>query len=157
MILRKLREFLDRHHVKHVVISHSAAYTAQEIAQAAHVHGERFAKTTIVKLDGELAMAVLPAPQKVDLALLGAAARARKAEIASESDFRGRFPECELGAMPPLGNLFDMHVYVDEALTREKSLAFNAGSHTELVQMPMASFLELVNPRVARISTTYSS
>ena len=157
MILKKLREYLDQHHVKHVVISHSPAYTAQEIAQAAHVHGEQFAKTTIVKLDGELAMAVLPAPEKVDLGLLGSAARARKAELAHESDFRGRFPECELGAMPPFGNLFDMHVYVDEALAKEKSFAFNAGSHRELVQMAVADFANLVKPTVARISTAYSS
>lgn len=157
MVLRQLRQFLDQHHARHVVISHSAAYTAQEIAQAAHVHGEQFAKTTIVKLDGELAMAVVPAPQKVDLELLGAVARARKAELANESDFRSRFPECEVGAMPPFGNLFDMHVYVDEALAKERNLAFNAGSHTELVQMSMESFLELVKPRVARISSTYSA
>jgi len=157
MILRKLREFLDQRHVKHVVISHSPAYTAQEIAQAAHVHGEQFAKTTIVKLDGELAMAVLPAPEKVDLKLLGAAARAIQCELASESDFRTRFPECELGAMPPFGNLFGMHVYVDEALTTEKNIAFNAGTHTELVQMGFADFLGLVKPKVARISATYSS
>lgn len=157
MILRKLREFLDQHQVKYVVISHSLAYTAQEIAQAAHVHGEQFAKTAIVKLDGELAMAVVPAPQKVDLALLGPVARARKAELASESDFRGRFPECEIGAMPPIGNLFDMHVYVDEALMKEKRLAFNAGSHTELVQMAVADFANLLKPTVARISTAYAS
>jgi len=157
MILKKLRQFLDQHHVRHVVISHSPAYTAQEIAQAAHVHGEQFAKTTIVKLDGELAMAVLPATCKVDLGLLGAAARARKAELADENDFRLRFPECELGAMPPFGNLFDMHVYVDEALTKEKNVAFNAGSHTELVQMTVADFAALAKPRVARISTAYAS
>ncbi|HEX5611026.1 MAG TPA: YbaK/EbsC family protein [Burkholderiales bacterium] len=157
MILRKLREFLDQQQVKYVVISHSLAYTSQEIAQAAHVHGEQFAKTAIVKLDGELAMAVVPAPQKVDWTLLGAVARARKAELASENDFRGRFPECELGAMPPFGNLFDMHVYIDEALMKEKNLAFNAGSHTELVQMAVADFARLVKPRIARISAAYSS
>jgi Ala-tRNA(Pro) deacylase len=157
MILKRLREFLDQEHVKHVVISHSPAYTAQEIAEAAHVHGEQFAKTTVVKLDGELAMAVLPAPEKVDFGLLGAAARARKAELAHESDFRARFPECELGAMPPFGNLFGMQVYVDEALTKQKSLAFNAGSHTDLVQMAFADFANLVKPRLARISTAYAS
>ena len=157
MILRNLRKFLDEHHVKHIVISHSLAYTAQEIAQAAHVHGEQFAKTTIVKLDGEVAMAVVPAPQKVDLKLLGAAARAMKCELADEGDFRGRFPECEVGAMPPFGNLFGMHVYIDEALTSGKSIAFNAGSHTELVQMSVGDFLRLVKPKVARISTTYTA
>lgn len=157
MVLKTLRDFLDQHHVRYVVMSHSPAYTAQETAQAAHIHGEQFAKTTIVKLDGELAMAVLPATQKVDLKLLGAVARAMKCELANESDFRERFPACELGAMPPFGNLFGTHVYVDEALTREKTIAFNAGSHTELVQMGLEDFVSLVKPKVARISTTYSS
>ena len=157
MILRNLREFLDEHQAKYIVISHSLAYTAQEIAQAAHVHGEQFAKTTIVKLDGEVAMAVVPAPQKVDLKLLGAVVRARKCDLALESDFRERFPECEVGAMPPFGSLFGMHVYMDEALTAGKSIAFNAGSHTELVEMPVSDFLRLAKPRLARISTTYTA
>lgn len=157
VILRNLRRFLDEHHVKYLVMTHSLAYTAQEIAQAAHVRGEQFAKTTIVKLDGEVAMAVVPAPHKVDLKLLGAAARARKCELAAESEFRERFPECELGAMPPFGNLFGMHVYLDEALASGQSLAFNAGSHTELVQMPVSDFRHLVKPTVARISTTYTA
>ena len=157
MILRNLRKFLDEHHVKYVVMTHSLAYTAQEIAQAAHIHGERFAKTTIVKLDGELAMAVVPAPHKVDLKLLGAAARARKCELAAESEFRERFAECEPGAMPPFGSLFSMHVYLDEALASGDSVAFNAGSHTELVQMPVSDFVRLEKPRVARISTVYTA
>ena len=157
MVLKTLRDFLDRHHVRYVVMSHSPAYTAQETAQAAHIHGEQFAKTTIVKLDGELAMAVLPATQKVDLKLLAAAAGAAKSEVANEAEFRGRFAECELGAMPPCGNLFAMPVYVEEALTREKNIAFNAGTHSELVQMAMADFVDLVKPRLARIATTYSS
>jgi Ala-tRNA(Pro) deacylase len=156
MILKNLRDFLDQRRVRYVVMSHSPAYTAQETAQAAHVHGDQFAKTTIVKLDGKLAMAVLPAPQKVDLKLLAAVARAARCELANESEFRGRFPDCEVGAMPPFGNLYDMPVYVEEALQREKDIAFNAGSHTELVKMTFDDFESLAKPRVARISTAYS-
>ncbi len=156
MILKTLREFLDGHHVRYVVISHSLAYTAQETAGAAHIHGDRFAKTTIVKLDGKLAMAVLPAPQKVDLGLLAAVARAAEAELASEAEFRGHFPDCEVGAMPPFGNLYGMPLYVEEAMAKESTIAFNAGSHTELVQMGFSDFAAVAKPEFGRISTSYA-
>jgi Ala-tRNA(Pro) deacylase len=155
MPLKKLREFLDSHDTRYVVISHSPTYTAQETAEAAHVHGREFAKTTIVKLDGKMAMVVLPATEKVDMKLLEAAADADHAELASETEFQGRFPQCELGAMPPFGNLYDMDVYVDEGLTSNQKIAFNAGSHTELVQMAFKDFSGLVKPKVVRISREY--
>jgi Ala-tRNA(Pro) deacylase len=155
MPLKKLREFLDGHGSRYVVISHSPTYTAQETAQAAHVHGQEFAKTTIVKLDGKMAMVVLPATEKVDMKLLAAAADADQAELASETEFQGRFPQCEVGAMPPFGNLYDMDVYIDEGLTSNKKIAFNAGSHTELVQMAFKDFSDLVKPKVIRASKEY--
>ena len=157
MILRTLREFLDSHKIRYVVMSHSVAYTAQETAQAAHIHGREFAKTTIVKLDGKMAMAVLPATEKVDVKLLAAATRSKRAEFASEAEFQGRFPECEIGAMPPFGNLYGMDVYMEESMTEDKKIAFNAGSHTELIQMALEDFFTLVNPKVVRLSTAYSS
>lgn len=155
MPLRKLREFLDSHGARYIAISHSPTYTAQETAQAAHVHGQEFAKTTIVKLDGKMAMVVLPATEKVDMKLLEAAVDADQAELASEEEFQGRFPQCEVGAMPPFGNLYDMAVYVDEGLTSNEKIAFNAGSHTELVQMAYKDFSDLVKPKVVRISKEY--
>lgn len=156
MPLKKLREFLDSNNVKYVVISHSRAYTAQETAQAAHIRGREFAKTTIVKLDGKMAMAVLPAAEKVDLKLLAAAAGVKKAELAGEEEFQGRFPECEVGAMPPFGNLYGMDVYVEEGMTRDERIAFNAGSHTEVVQMSFKDFVNLVKPKVVRLSAAYT-
>lgn len=102
-------------------------------------------------------MAVLPATQKVDLKLLASAAGAAKSDVATEAEFRERFAECELGAMPPCGNLFAMPVYVEESLAREKNIAFNAGTHSELVQMATADFVGLVKPKLARIATVYSS
>lgn len=155
MPLKTLREFLDSRQVRYVVISHSPTYTAQETAQAAHIHGREFAKTTIVKLDGKMAMVVMPAVEKVDLKLLAAATDADHAELAGEQDFQGRFPGCEVGAMPPFGNLYDMDVYVDEGLTVNEKIAFNAGSHTELVQMAYKDFAGLVKPRVVRVSKEY--
>jgi Ala-tRNA(Pro) deacylase len=156
MPLEKLREFLDSHKVKYIVISHSQAYTAQETAQAAHVRGREFAKTTIVKLDGKMAMAVLPASEKVDLGLLAAAAGAKKAELAAEVEFQGRFSECEVGAMPPFGNLYGMDVYVEEGITEDEKITFNAGSHTEAVQLSLKDYTSLVKPKVVRMSTAYA-
>ena len=142
-----LTNFLDQHGVKYAVISHSPAFSAQEIAARAHISGKELAKTVILKLDGRLAMAVLPASQKVDLAELGQVIGGR-IEIAREDEFRSRFPECDLGAMPPFGNLYDMDVYVADSLAEDEEIAFNAGSFTELVQLAYRDYERLVQPRV---------
>src|SRR5581483_4303591 len=133
-----------------VVITHSPAHTAQEIAASAHIPGREMAKTVIVKLDGRMAMAVLPASELIDLDLLADAAYAQRGELADEDEFRDRFPDCELGAMPPVGNLYGMDVYVAEELTQDEEIAFNAGSFTELVRMSYADFARLVKPRILR-------
>lgn len=150
MPVQKLKEFLDQNRVKYVVITHSPAHTAQEIAASAHIPGREMAKTVIVKLDGRMAMAVLPASELIDLDLLADAAFAQRAELAHEDEFRDRFPDCELGAMPPFGNLYGMDVYVAEELTQDEEITFNAGSFTELVRMPYSDFARLVKPRILR-------
>lgn len=150
----RLKEFLDTHGVRYVSISHSITYTAQEVAASAHVRGKEMAKTVIVRIDGRLAMAVLPASPKVDAALLQDALGAKQVEIAAEKDFREAFPGCELGAMPPFGNLYGMEVYVDPSLTKDKEIAFNAGTHHELIRMAYADFEELVRPRVIALART---
>lgn len=152
MPLQKLREFLDQNSVKYVSISHSPAYTAQEIAASAHIPGQELAKTVMVKLDGQMAMAVLPASFKVDLDHLGSTAGARVVELATEQEFKGLFPGCEPGAMPPFGNLWDMPVFVCETLAEDEEIAFNAGSHTELVKLSFTDFAKLVDPKVTRFS-----
>jgi len=152
MPINRLKKFLDDNKVRYVRISHSPAYTAQEIAASAHVPGRDMAKTVVVKLDGVMAMVVLPASRHVDFPLLRAATGAREAELASEGEFRDMFPECELGAMPPFGNLYDMAVFVTASLMDEEEMAFNAGSHTELIRMPTREFKRLVKPEVMRFS-----
>lgn len=149
MPLRKLREFLDQNGVKYVTLIHSPAYTAQEIAAAAHVPGKELAKTVVVRLDGRLAMAVLPASYRVDFGRLRKAAGAKNAELASKEDFQNTFPGCEIGAMPPFGNLYGLDVYVADVLAEDEKIAFNAGSHTELVQLAYRDFERLVKPKVA--------
>jgi len=146
MPTKKLREFLDANKVKYRILTHSTAYTAQEIASLAHIRGQNLAKTVMVKVDGRMAMAVLPGSRHVDLALLRAAARAKAAEVATEAEFRHLFPECETGAMPPFGNLYGMPVFVDESLTRDEEIAFSSGTHRELIQLSYADFSRLVQP-----------
>ena len=152
MPVKKLKKFLDDNNVKYVSIRHSIAYTAQQIAESAHIPGDEMAKTVMVLLDGRLAMAVLRGTDKVDLDLLRGAAGAKTAELAGEIQFQDAFPDVDIGAMPPFGNLYDMPVYVDEALTRDERIAFNAGTHSELIQLEYADYERLVKPKVANFT-----
>ncbi len=152
MPIRKIRDFLDSHHIRYYVISHSPAYTAQEIAASAHIPGKELAKTVMVVIDGELAMAVLPASRKLDFDKLKDVANTRDIELAAEEDFADMFPGCEVGAMPPFGNLYGMKTYVDEELAEDQEIVFNAGNHKELLRLSYADFERLVMPLVAKIS-----
>ncbi|MCG8342725.1 MAG: YbaK/EbsC family protein [Chlorobiales bacterium] len=152
MPIRKIREFLDSHHIRYFIISHSPAYTAQEIAAAAHVPGKELAKTVMVIIEGKLAMAVLPASNKLDFDKLKEAAGTRSVELAAEEDFADMFPGCEVGAMPPFGNLYGMKTYVAEELAEDEEIVFNAGNHNELLRLSYADFERLVKPLVVKMS-----
>lgn len=151
MPVKKLKEFLDNNHIKYVSIVHSRAYTASEIAQSAHIPGKEMAKTVMVKIDGKMAMAVVPAPLQIDFERLQKVTGATTVELAMEREFQDAFPECEVGAMPPFGNLYGMDVYVSRELAQDKEIAFNAGSHTELIKLTYRDFERLVNPKVVDI------
>ena len=148
MPVRKLKEYLDSEGVKYLVISHSPAYTAQEIAASAHIPGKEMAKTVMVNVDGAMAMAVLPASTRVDIARLREVLEADNVELADEDEFRDAFPGCELGAMPPFGHLYGMDVYAAAALADDDAIAFNAGTHKELIRLSYADFERLVEPKV---------
>lgn len=147
----ELKKFLDGHRVKYVTIKHSPSYTAQEVAATAHVPGHHMAKTVIIKLDGTLTMIVEPASHKINFDRLKTMTHAKEIELASESEFQQRFPECELGAMPPFGNLYGMIVYVAESLARNEEITFNAGTHAELIKMKYDDFSRLVSPKVISV------
>ena len=151
-ISAKLRDYLDTNHVKYITITHSRAYTAQEIAAVVHIPGKDMAKSVIIKLDGMYAMAVLPASYKIDFDLLAKAAKACKVELATEDEFEKMFPECEVGAMPIFGNLYDLPVYVAESFAEDEEVVFNAGSHTQVLKMAYADFNRLAQPKVLRFS-----
>lgn len=152
MPISKIRDFLDSHHIRYFIISHSPAYTAQEIAAAAHVPGKELAKTVMVTIDGKLAMAVLPASNKLDFDKLKDVAGTRNIELAAEEDFADTFPGCEVGAMPPFGNLYGMKTYVTEELAEDEEIVCNAGNHKELLRLSYADFERLVEPVVVKIS-----
>lgn len=148
MACAKLQEYLDEQRVRYVSIKHSPAYTAQEVAASAHIPGKEVAKTVVVKLDGDMAMVVLPAPEMIRMNHLMAETGAGEVVLATEEEFKDRFPDCEVGAMPPFGNLYDMQTFVEESLTEDEEIAFNAGTHTELVRMSFGDFQRLVAPTV---------
>jgi Ala-tRNA(Pro) deacylase len=145
---RKVIEYLDSEGVKYVSVKHSPAYTAQEVAASAHIPGKELAKTIMVKLDSTMAMVILPASFHVDFGRLKDVAGVGEVELASEAEFRDLFPGSEVGAMAPFGNLYGMDVYVAVPLTEDEEIAFNAGSHTELIRLAYADFERLVKPVV---------
>lgn len=147
MLSPRLHTFLDERHAPYATLSHARTITAHETAAAAHVGEQLFAKTVMLKIDGAMAMMVMPAAYRIDLTRLSRALGGSAVEIAQESEFKGAFPDCELGAMPPFGNLYGMPVYVDARLSGHPEIVFNAGTHTDAVRMPYVEFERLAEPR----------
>ncbi len=155
MPAEKLAEYLESQGVQYTVIEHHApVYTAQEIAASTHIPGKQLAKTVMVKVDGGLAMAVIPASQRVNLNRLKVLVGAGKVELASEQEFRNKFPDCQVGAMPPFGNLYGIPVYAAQDLAEEIEIAFCAGSHTELVRISFSDFKRLAEPKILDFAWT---
>jgi len=152
MPCEKLLDFLKEREVAFEMIVHPQAYTAQEIADRSHISGKQFAKTVMVKLDGKMAMAVLPASKRLNFTLLKQVANAQEITLAAEQEFKDMFPDCDLGAMPPFGNLYGLEVYVAGSLGEVGEIAFNAGTHTELIKMSYQDFERIVQPKIARFS-----
>ncbi|MBA2653645.1 MAG: YbaK/EbsC family protein [Gammaproteobacteria bacterium] len=145
-----VKDFLDKNHVNYSVIQHTPAYTAPEIAANCHISGKYLAKVVIIKVDDKFAMVVEPAHQRVNLKSLKELLKGSKIELASESEFQDKFPDCEVGAVPPFGNLYDMDVYVSEKLTKDDQIAFSGGKHTELIKMSYKDFEKLVHPNILK-------
>jgi Ala-tRNA(Pro) deacylase len=151
MPARKLVEFLAKEHINYELITHPQAFTSQEVAASAHVSGKEMVKTVVLKLDGKLALAVLPACRNIDFSRLRKFSGAQEISMATEAEFKDRFPDCELGAMPPFGNLFDMNVLLDKSLLANSDIAFNAGTHRELIKLGFKDFESAVHPKVVEL------
>ncbi len=152
MPAKRLKEFLDGNHVKYVTVSHSRAFTAQDVAESAHVSGKELAKCVMVRIDGRMAMVVVPAASRVDFDRLKLAAGAKFVELANEREFKDMFPECEVGAMPPFGSLYGLDTYASDRLAEQREIAFNAGSHTELIKLSYTDFERLAKPKIAKVT-----
>ncbi len=152
MPIKRLKHYLDERYVKYVVLSHSTAYTAQEIAQSTHISGKEFVKTVMVKMDDKLTMVVLPAACRVDFGLLRRSTGIDRIELATEDDFARMFPDCEIGAMPPFGSLYSMEVVVAKSLQDHDEIAFNAGTHREIIKMRFSDFVDVVRPRFLELT-----
>lgn len=152
MPTQKLKDFLDSNNVKYLTLSHSKAYTAHEIAASAHIPAKELAKIVMVKVDGKMTMTVLPSSHKVDLIQLKDALKAKNVELATEDEFKDMFPGCSLGAMPPFGNLYGLDVIVAKRLSEDKDIAFNAGTHTELIKLAYEDFEKLVKPKLLKFT-----
>jgi Ala-tRNA(Pro) deacylase len=144
----RLRELLEKEKVWYEHEVHRTAYTAQEVAAEEHVPGKMVAKTVVIKVDDHFALAVLPASARTNFARLKAALGAKEVRLASELEFTGLFPDCEVGAMPPFGNLYGVPVYVDTSLTSDDEIVFNAGTHQDTIRMKYADFERLALPTV---------
>lgn len=155
MPVRPVAEYLDQHNVDYHSYNHAPAVTSQQVAESSHIPGAQLAKTVIIKADNELIMAVLPAHQHVNCLALQQHLQVDHLSLAQESEFASRFPMCELGGMPPLGEMYGMRVYMDESLLQWDWIAFNAGTHTEVIKMDTGVFKRLVKPILGRFALTH--
>ncbi len=148
----ELEAYLRENKVPYQVQHHAVAYTAQEVAASEHVPGRMLAKVVMLTGDGKLSMFVLPAPARVDLEKAAAVLSAKEARLAHEDEFADRFLGCEVGAMPPFGNLYGLPLYVDKSLAQDETIVFEAGTHTDTMSMKYADFERLSNPTVAEFA-----
>ena len=151
-IVKKLKDLFDDAKVSYEVYNHPLAYTAQEIAQRQHFSGDQMAKVVILKADEKLVMAIVTGSQKIHLPTVRTSLGVHEVKLATEDEFISRFPDCEIGAMPPFGNLFGLPVYVDPAVTKDESIYFNSGNHVQTVRIRYKDFERLVTPQVARLT-----
>jgi len=152
MPINRLKEYLDDHQIEYITISHSRAFTAQTIAAKAHIPGKELAKSVIIMMDGKMVMAVLPGSYRIDFRQLKIALGADKVDLAQEFEFKNKFPDCEVGAMPPFGNLYGIDVFVAKSLAEEKEITFNACTHSLLIKMKYEDFDKLVKPKILTFS-----
>jgi Ala-tRNA(Pro) deacylase len=144
----RLRSFLDSHHAEFTLTTHPLAFTAREVAIAEHRPAQEIAKTVVVFADGAYYMIVIPASRLVDLQELRTTVGFQQVRLATEDELGKLFPDCELGAMPPLGPIYGLTVYLDGMLAAQETIAFNGCTHRDEVHMRTAEFRRLIDPRV---------
>jgi Ala-tRNA(Pro) deacylase len=157
MIGKRLKNFLDHEKVHYEILPHPERFTAQEIAAAEHTRGKEVAKVVMVKAEGKDIMAVVPATAKVDLFKLSKILGTEKIEVEQEKDFGNLFPDCEPGAMPPFGSLYNLPCYVDGTLLKEREIVFNGGNHQESVKISTKDFEKIAHAKIEDIAVAVGS
>jgi Ala-tRNA(Pro) deacylase len=147
-----LEDYLRENRIPFETQHHPRAVTAQEVAASEHVPGKMLAKTVMVLADREMVMLALPASYQVDLGKAATALGVKEARLAEEEEFEDTFPDCEIGAMPPFGNLYGVPVYVDETLAEDETIVFRSGTHTDTMSVSYADFERLVEPTIAEFA-----
>lgn len=147
--LKRCMDFLDANHIRYAHTRHSIAYTAREVAAAEHLSPHRLAKTVVYLGDQGFGIAIVPGDYLVDLEVLRELLGVGWVRLATEKELLDLFPECELGAMPPFGTLFDLPVFVDSGVANQDFIAFNAGTHRDVIHMSFADFRRLMDPAIA--------
>jgi Ala-tRNA(Pro) deacylase len=148
----RMEQYLRENGVGFEVDVHSQAFTMQEVAAALHVPGKQVAKVVMVRADSRLVMLVLAAPDRLDFRQVQEMLQVKEANLAKEEDFAGIFPDCDTGAMPPFGNLYDVATYVDQRLAEESDIVFRIGSHREAMKIAFANYARLAKPTVAEFA-----
>jgi len=148
----RVTEFLDKSAVHYEVSEHAPAFTSQQMAAVEHEQGRYVAKPVIIKADGKYLMCVLSACYKIDLGALKSQLGARSVDLATEKEIGSIFDDCDLGAEPPFGNLYDLPVVMDKALEKDDHITFQAGTHDKAIRISMEDYRKLVKPKVLEFS-----
>ncbi len=144
----RMRQYLAENGVLYTNIRHSPAFTSADIAESVHLGKHNFAKTVVVFINELMALVVVPASARIAMPELRDMFQTTHVRLATEGEFTDVFPDCALGAMPPFGNLYGLPIYVEASLAEQPEIAFNAGTHTEVIKMAYADFDRLVRPLV---------
>lgn len=150
---KRLRHFLDSNKVQYQIVNHAIAFSALEISETTHIPEKNLAKTVVVKTPTKMLMCVVRANDVLDLSLLKTVLNQHDIALATEQEFAKEFPDCEVGAMPPFGNLYEMDVYVSDKLAQDKEIFFNAGNHSEVIKLSYKVYDSLVHPKIVHITT----
>jgi Ala-tRNA(Pro) deacylase len=148
----KLEQYFREHQIPFQVQQHPLAYTAQGVAASEHIPGKVVAKVVIVSADQQMVMLVLPAPSHVDFNRVGQTLGAREVRLVEESALKAAFPDCEVGAMPPFGTLYQLPMYVEKHLAEDEAIVFPVGTHTETMRLTYADYERLVHPAMAEFA-----
>lgn len=151
-MLKKFKELLKEKGVNYEVLKHEEAFTAQEIAATTHTPGKEMVKVVILSGDEKYFMAVLPASYRIDNEKLKGILNVKNLRLSTEEEFEKLFPDCEVGAMPPIGNLYNIDVYVDKVLSEDEIIVFLAGNHKESIKMKYKDYAEVVKPNVGEFA-----